>query len=101
MVDVCEISKAAVFTGQGFFIRSAEAFAVRPGPVCASGAGISKVTLYDWRKQARAKGFVVPGDGRNSEHWSAEDKFAVVMETAWQVVLWTTNNVTLYAGLSE
>jgi len=25
--------------------------------------GISDVTLYHWRKQARARGLVVPGDG--------------------------------------
>lgn len=44
--------------------------------------GISDVTLYHWRKQARARGLVVPGDGRNPESWSAEDKFSVVLETA-------------------
>ena len=44
--------------------------------------GISNVTLYHWRKQARARGLVVPGDGRNPEQWSAEDKFSVVLETA-------------------
>jgi transposase len=44
--------------------------------------GISKVTLYHWRKQARAKGLVVPGDGRNPEKWSPEDKFAVVLDAA-------------------
>jgi transposase-like protein len=44
--------------------------------------GISDVTLYHWRKQARARGLVVPGDGRNPENWSAEDKFSVVLETA-------------------
>jgi len=49
--------------------------------------GISDVTgtpdrLYHWRKQARSGGIVVPGDGRNPESWSPEDKFAVVLETA-------------------
>jgi transposase len=44
--------------------------------------GISGVTLYHWRKQARARGLVVPGDGRNPENWSSEDKFSVVLETA-------------------
>lgn len=44
--------------------------------------GISDVTLYHWRKQARSGGIVVPGDGRNPENWSPEDKFAVVLETA-------------------
>ena len=44
--------------------------------------GISDATLYTWRKQARAKGLVVPGDGKNAKNWSSEDKFAVVLETA-------------------
>ena len=53
-----------------------------PVPVLVEETVISKVTLYDWRKQARAKGLVVPGDGRNPESWSPEDKFAVVLQTA-------------------
>jgi len=44
--------------------------------------GISDCTLYTWRKEARIKGLVVPGDGRNAEDWSSEDKFAVVLEAA-------------------
>ena len=44
--------------------------------------GISDVTLYHWRKQAKARGLVVPGDGKNPENWSAEDKFSVVLEIA-------------------
>ena len=50
--------------------------------VLARETGISNVTLYHWRKQARSGGIVVPGDGRNPENWSPEDKFAVVLETA-------------------
>ena len=53
-----------------------------PVSVLAEETGISDVTLYHWRKQARAGGMVVPGDGRNPENWSPEDKFAVVLETA-------------------
>jgi len=53
-----------------------------PIPVLVEETGISDVTLYHWRKQAKAKGLVVPGDGRNPENWSSEDKFAVVVETA-------------------
>ena len=53
-----------------------------PVPVLVEETGISDITLYHWRKQAREKGFVVPGDGRNRENWSPEDKFAVVLETA-------------------
>ena len=51
-------------------------------PVLARETGISDVTLYHWRKQARAKGLVMPGDGKNPENWSSEDKFGVVLETA-------------------
>ncbi len=51
-------------------------------PMLAEETGISKVTLYDWRKHAIAKGLVVPEDTQNPENWSAEYKFAVVLETA-------------------
>ena len=44
--------------------------------------GISDCTLYTWRKEARLKGLIVPGDGKNAEDWSSEDKFSVVLETA-------------------
>ena len=44
--------------------------------------GISDCTLYNWRKEARIRGLVVPGDGKNAENWSASDKFSVVLETA-------------------
>jgi hypothetical protein len=49
--------------------------------VLAEETGISDVTLYHWRKQAKAGGMVVPGDGKNSENWSPEDKFAMVLAT--------------------
>lgn len=44
--------------------------------------GISDATLYTWRKHAKNRGHVVPGDGKNPENWSAADKFATVVETA-------------------
>ena len=44
--------------------------------------GITDATLYTWRKEARKRGVVVPGDGKNAEDWSSEDKFSVVLETA-------------------
>lgn len=44
--------------------------------------GISDVTLYTWRKQARVEGIAVPADGKNPEKWSSEDKFAIVLEAA-------------------
>ncbi len=50
--------------------------------VLAEETGISQQTLYNWRKKARDKGFVVPGDSKNSEKWSSADKFAVVIETS-------------------
>jgi len=53
-----------------------------PVSVLAQETGISDVTLYHWRKQAKAGGMVVPGDGKNPENWSTEDKFAVVLKTA-------------------
>jgi transposase-like protein len=44
--------------------------------------GISDVTLYTWRKEAIARGEVVSGSGKLPEHWPAETKLAVVIETA-------------------
>jgi len=44
-----------------------------PVAILAHETGISDVTLYHWRKQARAGGMVVPGDGKNLENWSTED----------------------------
>ena len=44
--------------------------------------GISDVTLYTWRKQAKARGEVVSGSGKVPEDWPAEAKLAVVIETA-------------------
>mgnify|MGYP003439272171 FL=1 len=44
--------------------------------------GISDVTLYTWRKQAIARGEVVPRSGKLPEHWPAEAKLAAVIEIA-------------------
>ncbi len=44
--------------------------------------GISDVTLYTWRKKAVSKGVPVPGDGKNPDQWTPENKFAVIIETA-------------------
>jgi len=44
--------------------------------------GISDATLYNWRNQYRKKGKAVPADPSNPEHWSGENKFAVLIETA-------------------
>ena len=48
----------------------------------ARETGITEQTLYTWRRQLKAQGVAVPGNGKNSEQWSSEDKFEVVLETA-------------------
>jgi transposase-like protein len=49
----------------------------------ARETGIPKDTLYTWRaKYRQASGVSVPAHDRPPERWSAEDKFAVVLETA-------------------
>jgi transposase-like protein len=51
--------------------------------VLAKQEGITEATLYNWRKQAKTKGAVVPGNQPNiSDDWSSESKLSVVMETA-------------------
>lgn len=44
--------------------------------------GVSDVTLYAWRKHYRNQGVAVPSNNKKSADWSAEDKLAVVIETA-------------------
>jgi len=44
--------------------------------------GISEATLYNWRKQARSKGILMPDGDTGPEGWNARDKFAAVMESA-------------------
>jgi transposase len=44
--------------------------------------GICDVTLYTWRKQAMARGAVVPGSRKVPEDWPAEAKLAAVIDTA-------------------
>jgi transposase len=48
----------------------------------ARETGITEQTLYTWRRQLKEQGIPVPGDGKNPEGWSSEDKSAVVLETA-------------------
>jgi transposase-like protein len=43
---------------------------------------ISEATLYNWRKQARNAGRLLPDGDTTPEGWSAKDKFAAVLETA-------------------
>jgi transposase-like protein len=54
----------------------------RTVPELAEETGISTMTLYAWRKQARGAGAVVPGDGKSPEGWSSPEKFRVVLESA-------------------
>jgi transposase-like protein len=68
------------------FKKSAIKKMMPPNPVSipklSSEIGVSDVTLYKWRKFYRNKGVAVPGDNSKPENWSAEDKLAVVIETA-------------------
>lgn len=47
----------------------------------AKEEGISDATLYNWRKQLRESGAVVPDSNTSSEQWSDQTKLAVVAET--------------------
>ena len=48
----------------------------------AAEEGISEATLYNWRREARDKGRLLPDGASAPEGWSAADKFAAVIETA-------------------
>lgn len=48
----------------------------------AKEEGISDATLYNWRKQAREQGRLMPDSDNTPNGWTSRDKFAVVMETA-------------------
>lgn len=48
----------------------------------ARESSITEQTLYTWRRQLKTQGVPVPGNGKNAEDWSSEDKFGVVLETA-------------------
>jgi len=57
-----------------------------PNPVSVSRlskeTGVSDVTLYKWRKAYRNRGVAMPGEHSKPDDWTAEDKLAVVIETA-------------------
>ena len=44
--------------------------------------GISAATLYNWRKQARSRGRLLPNASATTEAWSSQEKFNAVLETA-------------------
>lgn len=48
----------------------------------AQEEGISEPTLYNWRKEARAQGRLMPDGDQSPAGWNAADKFAAVVETA-------------------
>jgi transposase-like protein len=54
----------------------------RPIKQLAEEEGISEATLFNWRKQAREKGLLMPAGDSGPQGWSAQDKFAAVLETA-------------------
>lgn len=54
----------------------------RPVPDESREEGVSEQTLYNWLKQCRSKGMPVPGSQSKTDSWSAESRFAVVVETA-------------------
>jgi transposase-like protein len=47
----------------------------------AKEEGIHEATLYNWRKELRESGAVVPNSNTSSEQWSVQTKLAVVAET--------------------
>ena len=57
-----------------------------PNPVSVSQlvkeTGVSDVTLYKWRKDYRNQGIAVPANQNKPYQWVADDKLAVVIETA-------------------
>ena len=48
----------------------------------AKEEGISEQTLRNWQKRARRDGYAAPGTDAQSEEWSTQDKFVIIVETA-------------------
>lgn len=44
--------------------------------------GISEASLYNWKKQFRAEGYVVPKKPTNADQWDGKAKLAAVIQTA-------------------
>ena len=44
--------------------------------------GVATGTLYNWRTKYRNQGIAVPADDARPDKWTAQDKLAVVIETA-------------------
>jgi hypothetical protein len=49
------------------------------------------VTLYKWRKEARAAGVETPGNGQTNDKWSNQDKYREQIE-AWRMVCLQANS---------
>lgn len=43
---------------------------------------ISEASLYNWKKQFRAKGLVVPKKSSHADQWDAKAKLAAIIQTA-------------------
>jgi transposase-like protein len=54
----------------------------RPLAALAAEEGISEATLYQWRRDAREQGRLLPDGATGPAGWSAADKFAAVVESA-------------------
>ena len=48
----------------------------------AKEEGIAEATLYNWRREARNRGLLLPDSDVGPEGWSARDKFNAVLESA-------------------
>ncbi len=48
----------------------------------AKEEGIGEATLYNWRREARNRGLLLPDSDSGSQGWSARDKFNAVIESA-------------------
>jgi transposase-like protein len=44
-------------------------------------SGVSYVALAKWRDEVRGGGEAAPGNGKQPDRWSSEDKFLIVLET--------------------
>ncbi len=51
-------------------------------PELAEQEGITATNLYNWRKQARARGQVLPSRSTKPDQWTSQEKFQIVLETA-------------------
>lgn len=55
-----------------------------PNPVSVTTlsveTGIPRGTLYNWKTQYQAQGHAVPASNKRPEHWTAQDKLAIVCE---------------------